>query len=82
MKKRGPVLLHAGVSEDTIECLQSLLEEAKKGDLVGLALGAIMRRSNYKVHTTGAARGNPTFTRGILAALDDHLSEIVNERRP
>lgn len=80
MKPRtnGPVLLKPGVSRDTIDCLTTLLDQAKKGDLVGLAFGAIMRNSNYSVHATGAARHNPTFTRGIVRALDDKLSTLVN----
>jgi hypothetical protein len=78
--RRGPVLLKAGPSKDTVECLTTLLDQAKKGDLVGLAFGAIMRHSNYSVHATGAARLNPTFTRGIIAALDDRLGEIVRDQ--
>jgi hypothetical protein len=80
-RRGNPVLLRPGVSRDTIECLSELLEQAKKGDLVGIAFGAIMRHSNYSVHATGAARLNPTFTRGIVRALDDKLSDIVNQRQ-
>jgi hypothetical protein len=79
--KTGPILIQGGeVSADTIECLARLLEQAKRGEVLGLAFGVILRRSNYTVHTTGEARRNPTFTRGVLAALDDHLSDAVHGR--
>lgn len=79
---KRPILLKESSSDDTIACLEHLLDKAKRGELVGLAFGAIMRRSHYMVHATGAASQNPTFARGVIAALDDHLREAVHAWAP
>jgi len=61
-------------SEDTIGCLQELLAEAVRGDLVGLAFAAQYRRRKYVVEATGEAHRNPTFAAGMVAVLGEALS--------
>lgn len=75
---RAPTLIPDSVSKKTIECLEMLLEQARKGELIGLAFGAILKRNNYIVNTAGEAYRNPTYARGVVAALDDHLSARVH----
>lgn len=68
------------VSIDTIECLEQLLERAKRGDLIGLAFAAMLKRRRYIVNTAGVAHDSPTFTRGMVAALDDSLSNRIHHQ--
>lgn len=75
---RPPYLLIPDkVSHDTVECLRILLEQASSGELIGIAYAAVLRRRNYIVNTAGEAHRSPTFTRGMVAALDDELSHRV-----
>ena len=68
------------ISKDTVECLEQLLAEARKGRVIGLAYAAMMKRREYIVNTAGEAHRNPTFARGMLASLDDQLGEKVKGR--
>lgn len=74
MKRPFQLIQHpTAMSVDTVECLRELLTEARQGDLIGLAFCAMYRRRKYLVDTTGEAFRNPTFARGMTAALDDLL---------
>lgn len=68
------------VSPDTVVALEELLAHAKKGQLIGVAFVAMYRRREYICNTTGEARRSPTFTRGMLKALDDKLGVAVGSR--
>jgi hypothetical protein len=65
------------LSNDTVACLEQLLDQAKKGQVIGIAFGAVLKQRAYIVNTAGEAHRNPTFARGIIAALDDQLSGRV-----
>ncbi len=62
------------VSEDTIECLQLLLRRAHRGEIIGLAYCAMLKQRAYIVDTAGVAHESPTFARGMVRALDDHIA--------
>jgi hypothetical protein len=68
---------NGGVSSDTIQCLEVLLEKARAGEIIGVAYAAMHKRRRYTVHTCGEAHRNPTFARGMIAALDDELGQRV-----
>lgn len=70
-------LVRDTVSRDTVEALELLLADARKGRVVGIAFGAMLRQRRYLVNCAGDACRDPTTTRGILAALDDELSQMV-----
>lgn len=71
---KRPVLIEPdALSRDTVECLEQLLERAKRGEIIGLAFAAMCRRRRYFLDTAGEAHRNPTFARGMIAALDDEL---------
>lgn len=63
------------LSDDTVECLEQLLNEARKGEVIGLAFAAMLKRRAYIVNAAGEALRNPTFARGMVAALDDELGQ-------
>lgn len=67
-----------GVSEATVESLLTFYREACEGDVIGVACIAFQHGHRYKVHTSGVAEINPTFTRGAIRALDDMVREKVN----
>lgn len=68
------------ISHDSVSCLEQLLEMAKRGELIGVALVAMMKRRQFITHAAGEAHRNPTFTRGMLRALDDDLGKQVLEQ--
>jgi hypothetical protein len=61
------------LSHDTVEALQTLLEDARKGDVIGVAFCAMYKQRNFIVNTAGEAHRNPVFTRGMIACLNDTL---------
>jgi hypothetical protein len=70
-------LVPDSLSNDTVQCLETLLEHARTGDVIGIAFAAALRRRAYITNTAGECHLNPTFARGMVAALDDHLSGRV-----
>jgi hypothetical protein len=69
------VLVRDGMSSDTVTVLRQLLEEAERGDIIGVAFAAMCRRRRFFVSAAGEANRNPTFARGMVAALDDELGK-------
>lgn len=67
------------VSDDTIAALKELLAHAKAGQIIGLAFVAMYKGRRYITNTAGEAKRNPTFTRGMVAALDDQLGDAVRK---
>jgi hypothetical protein len=78
---RKPVtLLKDAVSTDTVEALQTLLGHAESGEVIGIAFVAQLKERAFIVNTAGECHRNPTWTRGMVAALDDSLSNRVHNR--
>jgi len=67
-------LVSDDLSKDTIECLTQLLDHAKAGHILGVAYGAMYKGRRYIVNVAGECHRNRTFTRGIVADLDEELS--------
>jgi hypothetical protein len=65
------------LSHETVELLEQLLDEARRGQIIGFAFVAMRKRREFIGDTAGEAHRNPTFARGMVAALDDHLSDLV-----
>lgn len=68
------------ISRDTVEALEQLLEGAKSGDVTGIAFAAALKRKRYITNVAGFCFKNPTFTRGMVGALDDELSSLIQGR--
>jgi hypothetical protein len=73
-------LVPDNVSTDTVECLEVLLRRARRGEVIGLAYAAMLKKRNFIVNTAGTAHDSPTFARGMIAALDDELSQRIRSR--
>lgn len=67
------------IPKDTIEALEQLLDEAKRGRIIGMAFVTMYKRREFATLATGEAYRNPVFARGMVAALDDHLREMMHE---
>jgi hypothetical protein len=65
---------------DTIECLELLLRRARRGEIIGLAYAAMLKKRAYIVDIAGVAHSSPTFARGMVAALDDQLADRIHGR--
>jgi hypothetical protein len=57
------------VSHDTVECLEALLEEARRGEIIGVCYAAMHRQRQYTVHSCGEAHRNPTYSAGMVSNL-------------
>lgn len=71
------ILVPDNVSHNTVECLRLLLDQAKRGEVIGVAYAAMLKKRAYIVNTAGSAYESPTFSRGMVQALDDQLSRRV-----
>lgn len=67
------------VSHDTIDILSTLLEEARAGRVIGLALVAMRTRKRYELAITGELDRSPTFALGTVSKLQHDLAKRVNE---
>lgn len=78
---RRPIPFHAAnraVSHDTVEALEQLLDEARRGRLIGVTYVAMYKRREFVTNATGEAHRNPVFARGMISFLDDHLREVAH----
>lgn len=71
-------LVQDTISTDTVEALSQLLDLAKDGEIMGIAFVAMYRRREYIVNAAGETLKNPTFSRGMLASLDDFFRGKIN----
>lgn len=62
-------LIYEPVSQDTVEALEFLLHEARRGELIGIAYGAMLKHRSCLVDTVGEACRNPVFALGIVCML-------------
>jgi hypothetical protein len=63
------------IRTDVLECLEQLHIHAAQGQNYGVAFVAMYKRRRYIANSAGECARNPTFTRGLVAALDDHLRD-------
>lgn len=66
------------LSTDTIACLQQLLSMAENGEIHGLAFVALVKGRRFIRNSAGECDRNPLYTRGLVAALDDHLKDKMS----
>jgi hypothetical protein len=63
--------------QDVVSLLEGLLADARAGKLTGIAGVRIYRDRHYTYGVTGETVSNPTFTRGMLKVLDDHIASLI-----
>ncbi|WP_124704091.1 hypothetical protein [Sulfuriferula multivorans] len=62
-------------SQDTIDALEYLLQEAKRGELIGLVYGGMLKGRSCIVDSTGVAYQDPLFALGVASLLTDELAQ-------
>lgn len=62
---------------ETAKALSLLLQEAVAGRLSGFSYVAMNPGRGYIADAVGECESNPTFTRGMVRALDDKLARMV-----
>lgn len=67
---------------DLVHMLENLLSDARDGTLVGMAAACVFTKMRFFTPVAGIFLTNPTFGRGVVAALDDELADMVHERDP
>lgn len=72
-----PQLVRDHVSRDLLQACEQLLEAARAGEIVGMAFGVALKGRRYIVNVAGTLARDPTFARGVVAALDDELMGMV-----
>jgi hypothetical protein len=75
MKKPPYLVLGEQLSQDTIECLEQLLAEAKAGRVIGLAFVALRPHLQYYRHSCGKVWKYRPLVRGLAMDLVDDLRE-------
>lgn len=70
-------LLHDSISRDLGEAATVIKRLADSGDAIGLFFGIRFRGGRYVVNVAGRCATDPTFTRGMLGALDDELRRMI-----
>jgi hypothetical protein len=57
--------------------MEELLKQARSARLIGIAFVAMYQQREFRLSAIGEAKRSPTFTRGMIAALDDYLGNLV-----
>lgn len=70
-------LVRDTISRDVVEALETLAEGARSGAITGAIFGIIVKGRSYHVNVAGSLVSDPTLARGICAALDDELMQLV-----
>jgi hypothetical protein len=68
------ILIPDLVSHDTMRALEQLIDGVRRREVIGIAYAAALKRRAYIVNSTGECYRNPTWSRGLIAALDDQLA--------
>lgn len=73
-------LIQMHPSNDVVETLEYLLQEARGGQVIGIFYGVMLKRRAYFVDTAGEARRNPMFSLGMAHMLIGKLTDRVRGR--
>jgi hypothetical protein len=72
-------LVNEDISPECAECLEYLKQGVESGQIVGWVIGVVYKRRRYAVKVAGAALHDPTFSRGVVSALDDELRDLIHD---
>lgn len=81
VKVRQPfkLVVNSGVSNETIACLDKLLEQAKAGRLIGVSYVAMYKGRKWDYRSCGETHRNPTWTLGMLNAFSTKIAWDIND---
>lgn len=63
--------------QETIEAISRLLDEAKAGNVTGLAFVTIRKGGDYSGEVAGRLRDMPVYTLGLLHVLEKTVSDLI-----
>lgn len=75
-----PTLVPSNGPGDVVETLEALAESARGGLISGLLVAVVGKGRRYHVSVVGSLVRDPTFGRGVCAAIDDELMSMVHHR--
>lgn len=75
-------LAEDSISHETVEALETLLDKAKKGDIIGIAFSVMNKQRTYNTNTAGELHRNMTFAVGTLMVLVARLLRDIITRKP
>lgn len=65
------------VSSETVQALENLLQEAKKGHLTGIAYVALHTGAGMSQDVLGRCRGIPILTLGMLQMIQKYVQTLI-----
>jgi hypothetical protein len=68
------------VSGETVTTLESLVDRARRGEVVGIAYAALERERRYVVNVAGEAARDPTYASGMVNALGELIADDLGIR--
>ena len=69
------------ISHETVEAIQTLLDKAKRGDIIGIAFAVMNKQRTYNTNTAGELHRNMTFAVGTLMVLVAKLLRDIISRK-
>lgn len=74
-------LVHDDISRDLSAAMRRIAEMTDQKIVIGAVFGLALRGSGrrYHVNVAGSLARDPTFARGVVAALDDELRDMVRD---
>lgn len=73
-------LAEDSISHETVAALETLLDKAKKGDIIGIAFAVMNKQRTYNTNTAGELHRNLTFAIGTLMVLVAKLLKQILDR--
>ena len=68
------------IDHDVVAVLALMLDEARRGEVTGIAFAVSLRNMHYVTGIEGYCCEHPTFARGMVALLSDELAALTHER--
>lgn len=70
-------LVRDTISRDLAEAFKQIAVGVDRGIITGAIFGLALKGRKYHVNVAGTLARDPTFARGICAAIDDELQGMV-----
>lgn len=75
-----PILLDFTTYDvDVVEALEYLLHEARRGQVIGLAYGALLRKRTCIVDAVGELDQNPLYALGVVTLLQAEITKRATD---
>ena len=68
------------IDHDVVAVLALMLDEARRGEVTGIAFAVSLRNMHYVTGIEGYCCEHPTFARGMVALLSDELAALAHDR--